>query len=103
VSEMVERLAKALFAIRMATVAGDSRFEQYAWDRENNSYREHCLREARACIEALREPTPEMVEAAAGGIADFSERYIGSARSAVETAWTAMLDAALTSDASDKG
>ncbi len=57
---MVERVARALYAIRMELAEG-ANLPQYTWETERNPYREHCLREARAAIEAMREPTPEMV------------------------------------------
>lgn len=55
-ADMVERVARALYAIRMEVAEG-AKLPQYTWETDNNAYREHCLREARAAIEAMR-PLP---------------------------------------------
>ena len=51
--DMVERVARALYAIRMETAQNANLHEPYTWETDNNAYREHCLREARAVIEAV--------------------------------------------------
>jgi hypothetical protein len=61
-SEMVERVARALYAIRMEVAEGAGLHEPYTWETDNNAYREHCLREARAAIKAMREPTQGMLD-----------------------------------------
>jgi hypothetical protein len=55
--EMIERVARALYAIRMEVAESTGIHEPYTWETDNNAYREHCLREARAAIQAMREPT----------------------------------------------
>lgn len=54
--EMVERVARALFAKRNEAVAGHSNISQYEWEDENQPYREFVLSEARAVLVAIREP-----------------------------------------------
>lgn len=82
--DMVERVARALFDVRMQVAVGAKLHEPYAWEEENNVYREHCLREARTVIEAMREPTDEM--AVAVGV-----QY----DSGFQDGWYKMIDAAL--------
>jgi hypothetical protein len=91
---MVERVARALYAIRMETADGAGLHEPYVWETDNNAYREHCLREARAAIEAMREPTEAMVEA---GVSAETGKTLGDR---VSNCYAAMIDAALTTSPS---
>jgi hypothetical protein len=88
--EMVERVARALFAKRMESAAGYPKLQQYTWEEENQPYREFCLSEARAVIEAMREPTKEMDLA---GVHAESFRSLGLLK--VRHIWKDMIDAAL--------
>jgi hypothetical protein len=83
---MVEKVARALYAIRMETAERAGLHDPYTWETDNNVYREHCLREARAAIEAMREPTAEM----------FMAPYDGQTLAKASTIWRRMVDAALT-------
>jgi hypothetical protein len=58
-SEMVERVARAMYA---DTREGNSTPVGWLWDHEPAELRENYLSNARAAIAAMREPTPEMVE-----------------------------------------
>lgn len=80
-SEVVERVARALCLSDLVHVAlgGEIGPSETAYADGNWPKYE---RKARAALEALREPTPEMVEAGAGRLAD-------------GPAWRAMIDAAL--------
>lgn len=54
VSEMVERVAAAM------AVCGQS---HTSWDQCADNFKDEMRRKARAAIEAMREPTPEIIEA----------------------------------------
>lgn len=76
-SEMVERVAKAI-----CESSGQS------WESAGDGYREICDGFARAAIEAMREPTEDMQEAA-----DMDRTYYGHIAT---NNWRAMISAALT-------
>lgn len=86
-SEMVERVAKALFQWQH----GHDR-----WDEAEPDVREDACEAARAAIEAMREPTEAMCDAA-----DALDRVeAGVLRTEVPfDAWIAMIDEALKGDA----
>lgn len=79
-SEMIERVARA---ICRSGICGP---REHLDEQENLNWRKFEL-EARAAIEAMREPTPDMLYAGA-------QTYQGITFSGVPS-WTAMIDAAL--------
>lgn len=79
-NEMVERVAKALYE------ATPFKETEGGYDAQSDLYRRSCRLLARAAIEAMREPTDAMVDAAYGRERTGTER--GN--------WRAMIDAALT-------
>lgn len=84
-SEMVDRVARALFA---DVVTG---IPMADWNSEDTDIHEHYRRMARVGIEAMREPTGLMVDAALANDKQWSINAIPRLR----TAWRAMIDAAL--------
>lgn len=76
-SEMVERVARAIFD----TAVGPDKWDNEFWAEE----RAGCFTSARAAIEAMREPTPEMQ--AAGKLPAEDGGAIAC--------WCAMIEAAL--------
>lgn len=73
---MVERVARAIYEGRNGPRC-------MAWSRHSNEHRRPYIDDARAAIEAMREPTEEMLFAA-----DWLEN-------GTRAAWQAMIDAAL--------
>jgi hypothetical protein len=88
-SEMVERAALALCASQAPRAIG---VPQAVCGRPC----EECLADARAAIAALREPTPRMINAAAGALTP-SYRFPRSlsVKQKHSIRWRAMIDAAL--------
>lgn len=82
---MIERLARALHA---CVVQQDA--DQLPWEQLSRQLKEECLFLARAAIEAMREPTNAMVEAADG-------EYRDDDRRALVGEWQTMIDVALRS------
>lgn len=82
--DMVERVARAIWAKRRA-IAASQGIELEDWGDGTFPRANHVHEEARAAIEAMKEPTPEMVEAACG-----VDRYADPGEE-----WDAMIDAAL--------
>lgn len=82
-SEMVERVARATYEARPY---GDEHAGDLIWDRLEDGWKDRHRDMARAAIEAMREPTDAMVDAAYGRERTGTER--GN--------WRAMIDAALT-------
>lgn len=81
--DMVERVARAIYE-------RNSKRTNYVWpDDVYPAIRNRCLRDARAAIEAMREPTEEMVNA--GAVAEGDTNLEAQARSL----WEAMIDAIL--------
>ena len=93
--DMVERVARALYAIRMELAEG-ANLPQYTWETERNPYREHCLREARAAIEAMRKPTDDMAQAGFAADAFRTQDIRLNVDFEPKAVWRAMIDAALT-------
>jgi hypothetical protein len=93
---MVETVARALFAKRMEAAARYPQLQQYNWEEENQPYREFCLSEARAAIEAMRSPTEAMKDAGIVGVGDFHYGDAGRV-------WEAMIDAALAAPTGERG
>lgn len=95
---MVERVARALYAIRMEVAEGAGLHEPYVWETDNNAYREHYLKEARAAIGAMREPSESMIEAG-GEVLEASDIGLGDtflSRATAESIARDVLIAALT-------
>lgn len=84
-SDMTERVARA---ICKAHYIYDDYNEEEAQRAADNEWVDWCV-EARAAIEAMREPTGEMLLAAWGSEDDQGEPGV------TESTWTAMIDAAL--------
>lgn len=80
-TEMIERVARAIFAAKSQT---HTTWEQCDW-----GYRTMKMKEARAAIEALREPTEGMVKAADRRNDDNDDEEATLAN------WQAMIDEAL--------
>lgn len=101
---MVERVARAIFAANPKPVLND--FDSYR--RGKGSYREKLFNEARAAIEAMREPTTDMVRgllAHRGYDPDAKESTLDrlgqidiATMGAFTRAYSAMIDAALASE-----
>lgn len=87
-SGMVERVARALFANRDEFDARNS--SEHPAFEHNRDYWEG---QARAAIEAMREPTDEMCEAGANIVWDYAE-FVG-AKDLVKRVQIGMTDAAL--------
>jgi hypothetical protein len=83
-SEMIDRVAKA--------ICGASGMR---WDDMLSGARDQFRRDARAAIEAMREPTEAMVKAAQEETYCHSWSSRGEHIEDPEVAWTAMIDAAL--------
>lgn len=82
-SEMLEKVARSIIAARAGDAAAD-----YAQQWDNANWRE-ALRQARAAVEALREPSEGMVEAwsdAEEGFDHPTEYYLNRSR------YAAMID-----------
>lgn len=88
--DMVERVAMALAA---EMEEGFPRFTQQRWDQLTVLARAAFRQRARVAIEAMREPTAEMVGRAAGG-PQWATSLSGKMH---EASWKLMIDAALTS------
>jgi hypothetical protein len=71
-SEMVERVARALYERRWREVKGQAE-QQREQQFELSVYREHYLADARAAIEAMREPTEGMFIAGVACMAAFAD------------------------------
>lgn len=82
-SEMVERLARALWTGRMHTNADTG-----SWEVLNDVFRDEHRNEVRAILRAIREPT-------SGQLAAFARACDGNGFCLVKTGWKAMIDAAI--------
>lgn len=80
-SEVIERVARALYVKEWGDI--------YKWE-DNTTDQPYWCDQARAAIEALREPTPEMIDAGQRTECEHGEMNCGAA-----AAWRAMLSAAL--------
>jgi hypothetical protein len=84
--EMIERVARAIWS-------ADRNVGGYGWEWLDESWRAGYYAQARSAIEAMREPTEEMIERgddhAKGWFASISVTYDS------EEVWHAMIDAAL--------
>jgi hypothetical protein len=89
---MVEKVARVLYAVRVESAKEAGLDTSFTWETEPNVYREHCLREARAAIEAMREPTEAMKHATDEVHWGYSCAVCGG----LTEGWYAMIDAALT-------
>lgn len=78
--DMIERVARALYA------ATPFKETEGGFDAQSETYRKMCRLLARAAIEAMREPTDAMFEAA---------KPYGLCMSALDDAWCDMIDVAL--------
>jgi len=81
VSDMVERVARALHAMPSEA------WSEVPWSVLQAMHKERLMRHARAAIEAMREPTPEMVD----------EAYEYALNENAAGVWRKMIDAALSS------
>jgi len=76
-NEMIERVAKA--------IKDSDSYQDY---KDYKGY-------ARAAIEAMREPTEEMIEAGGGVISEWNGDMTPATEAAAQIAWPAMIDEAL--------
>lgn len=94
---MVERMARAI---------ATSRFGHDGWDDDDDGsqYWERCVEDARAAIEAMREPTESMLAATEKVVVGYDDFATGDGtlflshpgfHDNAKTAWRVMLDAAL--------
>lgn len=97
VSEMIEKVARASWEIwrKSKEEEGDPRATMFTFDDAwDGPEREFCIAHARACIEAMREPTSDMIEI--GSIQHEMERTIPNhpnpELSAAAQCWRAMVD-----------
>lgn len=88
--DMVEKVARAMWDKRREALLGLAWPPLSLWEHENEALREDVRAEARAAIEAMREPSGEMIE-------DGWSAVIGSLNDneAVARIYRAMIDAAL--------
>lgn len=92
-SELVERVARAICKSRFMNGGNE---DDDGWDDLPKAHKQQRLIEARAAIEAMREPTEAMIDA---GEPEFYEWMFGQedwTRPMVPQGWRAMIDAALT-------
>lgn len=97
-SEMVERVALAIWQARERRMPGrGQRMEPDAMDRSTGAWASVC-NDASAAIEAMREPTPMMLDI---GQHQYDKADCGLLDTTVEPlhdAWDVMIDEALTGD-----
>ena len=91
-SEMIERVARAILA----------QGSGFAWEDYAKEARQHALKQARAAIEAMREPTEKMSGASPDEGVKFRTTLFGQ-EGTLEVrnpaaVWRAMIDAALSED-----
>lgn len=109
---MVERVARAMAASRGGEITGPSRHraaDEFGWDGNGtymckyveSHWRKH-VHAARAAIEAMREPTPAMIEAGFGRIFVGRIDYKPSSAETTRDAYRAMIDAALSEAPQDR-
>lgn len=89
--EMVERVAEAIWRTKMdGNMFG---LRPAALKHQSQDNRDKYLAIARAAIEAMREPTPHMIEE--GWDADKTTYESGGWNGQIDDAWRAMIDASL--------
>jgi hypothetical protein len=91
---MIEKVARAIYAATAGAWCGET------WEETGQGQRDNAMAEARAAIEAMREPTPEMIEAGAvhGTWSDRCDAFEGAHEEAAKEVWQIMLSAALKGD-----
>lgn len=94
-SEMIEEVAKAMWDVRRAHANGAGVFLEF-WGDGTIPKANGIMQEARAAIEAMREPTDAMVNAA-NALDEVSKGVLITP--IPERAWEAMIDAALSTTA----
>lgn len=96
---MVERVARAWFSVEplgtnssdIYAIALTRKISDKKWAAMSSYDKECILRCARAAIEAMREPTPAIVDAGF----DFMDAYRADIAAYARECWQAMIDAAL--------
>ncbi|TDR28919.1 hypothetical protein [Aquamicrobium defluvii] len=91
-SEMVERVAKAIYE------ASPFKMTEGPYDRQSDLYKRNCRLLARAAIEAMREPTDAMVDVGQDAFAEGINMVAGHPEPSDEASYQtyiAMIDAAL--------
>jgi hypothetical protein len=88
---MLDKVAKAIYEI--AHPVADLP-ERYRWDNMEPLYKRTWLEAARAALQALREPTPEMLDAAEATIFEYAPRSEQWQLDATKRGWQAMIDKA---------
>lgn len=93
-SEMIEKVARAIWEKATPLKPGPWNDDLNKWDRASDQERFICMGQARAAIAAMQEPTEAMI--GAGEQAHYRyPSHIDNARAKTERAWGAMIDAAL--------
>lgn len=98
-TEMVDRVARALWALRDSRYGGDK--SAGTWEEIPDHWKQEERENARAAIKAMREPTPKMIDAGNDVSADAGEIWEPSAGISFDgphcglEVWRAMNDAAL--------
>lgn len=87
-NEMVERVARAIYETNPDRIRG----EPMLWIGLSPMRRQKFCEKARAAIEAMREPTPEMFRAA---YAENNGKWMDSEYAPPNACWRAMINAAL--------
>jgi len=89
-SEMIERVAEAIYLAHIKNYAGLAKQPEGKWEQLADWQKDYGRAQARAAIEAMREPTDAMIEAGwQDGMAGFGEGE------ECEPVWHAMIDEAL--------
>lgn len=83
-TDMVEKVARAMWDKRRDRLEGTKWGGLPAWEVETDELRDEVRAEARAAIEAMRDPTPEMLAVGIGGAEGVKRRL-----------WHLMIDAAV--------
>ncbi len=89
-SRIVERMAKAMWANRIKVGITIGGMTLPAWEEENEFLHAEVMEEARAAIQALRDPTEDMIYA---GWQD-GNNGLGKGEE-IKSIWQAMIDEAL--------
>lgn len=87
-NEMIERVAKMISEKRQIEIYGEIK---HPWYTNHDLYKDKYYKEVKDIIQAMREPTKEMIEAG-------ECKFFDSNNLEVKMGWQAMIDAALKKD-----
>lgn len=85
---MIERVARAIYEVLASPSEPD-------WDNTGEETKGGAHQIARAAIEAMREPSPKMLEEGFGALISGDDDALDTAVSDAAKCWRAMIDAAL--------